>query len=220
LTAGIAHEINNPVNNISLIVESLLERIETMDKADQSRLLSEAMDQCDRVSEIVKNLLEFSRASHPRMENCSIIEIVNKVSRLVQNEMKLSNIEFSVTEQDPLPPMKVDKSGIQQVLLNLFLNAIQAMPNGGKLSVVIQLASGKNAGRIDVIDTGIGISKENLGRIFDPFFSSKNVGEGTGLGLSVSHGVIEKHGGWIEVKSTPGSGTTFSIFLPFDRPAY
>jgi signal transduction histidine kinase len=220
LTAGIAHEINNPVNNISLIVESLYERIETMDKADQARLLSEAMDQCDRVSEIVKNLLEFSRASHPRMENCSIIEIVNKVSRLVQNEMKLSNVEFSIVERDPLPMVKVDKSGIQQVLLNLFLNAIQAMPSGGKLSVIIQFASGKNAGRIDVTDNGIGISKEDLSRIFDPFFTSKNPGEGTGLGLSVSHGIIEKHGGWMEVKSTPGNGTTFSIFLPFDRPAF
>jgi signal transduction histidine kinase len=172
------------------------------------------------VTDIVKNLLEFSRASHPRLEEASIEEIVHKTARLVRNEMRLSQISFSVEARDQLPPLQVDKGGLQQVLLNLFLNSMQAMPDGGEINVVIRLTEAKNEGRIDVIDTGKGIAKKDLGRIFDPFYTTKKDGEGTGLGLSVSHSIIKKHGGRMEVKSTVGEGTVFSIFLPFERPSF
>jgi two-component system NtrC family sensor kinase len=220
LTAGIAHEINNPVNNISLILESLVESGEGMEVRERERLQKEAMGQCDRVSDIVKNLLEFSRASHPRLEQVSLEEIVEKTARFVANEMNLHNVRFSKEVRDQLPAMQVDKGGLQQVLLNLFLNSIQAMPDGGELKVVIRLSKAMNEGVIDVTDTGVGIPPEHLGSIFDPFYTTRKDGEGTGLGLSVSHSIVEKHGGRIEVRSEPGRGTTFSIFLPFERPQF
>jgi signal transduction histidine kinase len=220
LTAGIAHEINNPVNNISLILESLAESADGMDPAERERLYNEGMEQCERVSDIVKNLLEFSRASHVRLEQVSLEQIVEKTAQLVANEMKLNDVRFSKEVQHQLPELQVDKGGLQQVLLNLFLNSIQAMPNGGDLKVVIRMSKAMNEGIIDVVDTGGGIPPEHLHKIFDPFYTTKKDGEGTGLGLSVSYSIIEKHGGRIEVKSDPGKGTTFSIFLPFERPPF
>ena len=220
LTAGIAHEINNPVNNISLILESLAESAEGMDGSERERLYQEGMEQCERVSDIVKNLLEFSRASHVRLEQVSLEQIVEKTAQLVANEMKLNEVRFSKEVQHQLPELQVDKGGLQQVLLNLFLNSIQAMPNGGDLKVVIRMSKAMNEGIIDVVDTGGGIPPELLHKIFDPFYTTKKDGEGTGLGLSVSYSIIEKHGGRIEVKSNPGEGSTFSIFLPFERPPF
>ncbi len=214
LTSGIAHELNNPINNISLILESLVEDGMTMGKSERLRLFQEAMAQTDRASETVKNLLEFSRASHPKMENISIDEIVDKTVRLVKNELHLHNIKFSKKKADGIPTMNVDRSGIQQVLLNLFINSIQAMPRGGELKVSTRLSDTLKEVQIDVEDTGEGISADQLNSIFDPFFTTKKEGEGTGLGLSVSYSIIKKHGGRIEVKSTLGQGTRFSIYLP------
>jgi two-component system, NtrC family, sensor kinase len=214
LTAGIAHEINNPINNISLILESLIEDGENMDPAERRGLCQDAMDQADRTSEIVKNLLEFSRASHPRVENVNLVEVVNKTARLVNNEFNLHKITFTKEVKADFPELRLDKSGLQQVLLNLFMNSIQAMENGGELKVVIGPSGNPDEARIDVIDKGPGIAPENLGQIFDPFFTTKKEGVGTGLGLSVSYGIIRKNGGRMEVKSKVGEGTRFSIYLP------
>jgi len=214
LTSGVAHELNNPINNISLILESLVEDGMTMGRSERLRLFQEAMAQTDRASETVKNLLEFSRASHPKMENITIDEIVDKTVRLVQNELRLNNIKFSKKVGDEIPEMSVDRSGIQQVLLNLFINSIQAMPKGGDLKLLARLSDSLKEVWIDVEDTGEGIPSEQLNNIFDPFFTTKREGEGTGLGLSVSYSIIKKHGGHIQVKSVPGQGTCFSIYLP------
>jgi signal transduction histidine kinase len=214
LTSGIAHELNNPINNISLILESLVEDGLTMGKSERLRLFQEAMAQTDRASETVKNLLEFSRASHPKMENISIEKIVDKTVRLVKNELNLNNIKFSKESEDGIPMMNVDRSGIQQVLLNLFINSIQAMPKGGDLKVLTRLSDSLKEVRIDVEDTGEGIPSDQLNNIFDPFYTTKREGEGTGLGLSVSYSIIKKHGGSIQVKSVLGQGTCFSIYLP------
>ena len=214
LTSGVAHELNNPINNISLILESLVEDGMTMGKSERLRLFQEAMAQTDRASETVKNLLEFSRASHPKMENISIEEIVDKTVRLVKNELNLNNIKFAKKIGDGIPMMSVDRSGIQQVLLNLFINSIQAMPKGGDLKVLARLSDSLKEVRIDVEDTGEGIPSDQLNNIFDPFYTTKREGEGTGLGLSVSYSIIKKHGGSIQVKSVPGQGTCFSIYLP------
>jgi signal transduction histidine kinase len=214
LTAGIAHEINNPVNNLSLILESLLEDSDDMDRAERQRLYSEAMDQADRTSEIVKNLLEFSRASHPKLEELNLEEIVDKTSRLVDNEMKLNNIEFHKEVIDGISTAQLDRGGLQQVLLNLFMNSIQAMENGGKLTVKIGPADIPEQLRIDVIDSGPGIAPENLDQVFDPFFTTKKEGVGTGLGLSVSYNIVKKNKGRMEVQSEPGKGACFSILLP------
>jgi signal transduction histidine kinase len=214
LTAGIAHEINNPVNNLSLILESLLEDGDDMDRDERQRLYREAMDQADRTSEIVKNLLEFSRASHPKLEELNLEEIVDKTARLVNNEMKLNNIEFHKEVSDGLSLARLDRGGLQQVLLNLFMNSIQAMENGGKLTVKIGPADIPEQVRIDVIDNGPGIASQYLDQVFDPFFTTKKEGVGTGLGLSVSYNIVKKNRGRMEVQSKPGQGTCFSIILP------
>jgi len=219
LTAGIAHEINNPINNISLILESLLEDEQTMDDAERRRLYQEAMDQADRASEIVKNLLEFSRASHPRMEETLLEEVVDKTFRLVKNELDLHHIRFVKEVNCDFPPLQLDKGGLQQVLLNLFMNGIQAMEKGGELKAVIRAAETPAEARIDIVDTGPGISPEHISQVFDPFFTTKKVGVGTGLGLSVSYNIIKKSGGRMEVDSRPGQGACFSIFLPLAGPA-
>jgi signal transduction histidine kinase len=177
------------------------------------------MDQADRASEIVKNLLEFSRASHPRMEETRLEEVVDKTFRLVKNEMDLHHIRFVKDVSSDFPPIRMDKSGLQQVLLNLFMNSIQAMKNGGELKVVIRSAESGSEARIDIIDTGPGIAPEHLNQVFDPFFTTKKVGVGTGLGLSVSYNIIKKNGGRMEVNSRPGQGACFSIFLPLNGSA-
>lgn len=220
LTAGIAHEINNPVNNISLILESLVEDGDNMDNEERRRLYQEAMDQADRTNEIVKNLLEFSRASHPRLEDVDPAEVVERTGRLLRNEMELRKIRFTKEIQPELPKIRMDKDGLQQVLLNLFMNAIQAMESEGELKAEVGLADTPNEIRIDVVDNGPGIPPEITEQIFDPFFTTKKEGVGTGLGLSVSYSIIEKNGGRIELESQPGQGARFSIFLPLAGAAF
>jgi len=214
LTSGIAHEINNPINNISLILESLLEDGAEMDEAERQRLYQEAMDQADRTSEIVKNLLEFSRASHPRKEEVDLSELVDKTVRLLHNELDLHNIKFDKEVTTDNCHARLDKGGLQQVLLNLFMNSIQAMERGGLLRAVITNAESPAEVRIDVVDSGPGIPPENIDQIFDPFFTTKKEGVGTGLGLSVSYNIIKKNGGRMTVQSKPGEGTRFSLTLP------
>lgn len=220
LTAGIAHEINNPVNNLSLLLEALIEDGKNMDDEERDQLYHDAMDQADRTSKIVKNLLEFSRASHPRVEDVDLSEIVDKTTRLLSNEFKLNDIHFVKEVQERLPAIRLDKSGLQQVLLNLFLNSIQAMEKGGKLKVWIGREEKSNEIRLDVADNGPGILPEHIDQIFDPFFTTKKEGVGTGLGLSVSYNIIKKNGGRMEVQSQPGKGTCFSIFLPLSENLY
>jgi two-component system, NtrC family, sensor kinase len=212
LTSGIAHEINNPINNLSLTLESLIENHEAMDPAEKLQLYRDALDQVERASDTVKNLLEFSRANHPKLEDVSLEEVVDKTARLFSNEFKIHKVRFSKEIRGPSLALRLDKGGLQQVLVNLFLNGIQAMPKGGELKVALERI--KDEVRIDVTDTGVGIPPENLEKVFDPFFTTKKEGEGTGLGLSVSYSIIRKHGGRIQVQSSAGVGTTFSIFLP------
>jgi len=217
-TSGIAHELNNPINNISLIVESLVEEDPDLSVEERSNLYQDLMGQAERTSGIVKKLLEFSRNRYAKTEKVALDDIVRKTADLVQNEMRLNRVKFSQTiEGGHLPELRVDKGGIQQVFLNLFLNSIQAMESGGRIDVVMITDQPAKEVRIDVRDTGKGIPPEHLDRLFDPFFSTKKEGEGTGLGLSVSYNIINKHNGRIEVESTQGEGTCFSIFLPMEK---
>jgi two-component system, NtrC family, sensor kinase len=215
LTSGIAHEINNPINNIVLTLETLAEDNQTMPPEERLQLYQEALDQADRASDIVKNLLEFSRANHPRREEVSLEELIDKTIRLLNNEFKVHRIKIAKEIKWLFPKLLLDKSGLQQVLVNLLLNSIQAMPEGGKLSIILDRVNSE--ARIDIVDTGPGIPAENLSRIFDPFFSTKK--GGTGLGLSVSYNILQNQGGRIEVQSSEGQGTTFSLYLPFHEGA-
>ncbi len=213
-TSGIAHELNNPINNISLIVDSLLEDYDTMEKNECRGLYNDLMVQADRATDIVKNLLEFSRTDQDHFENISIEQMVEKTQRLLKNELNIKGIKFQSQIEQNLPNLLIDQSKLQQALINLILNGIHAMPDGGELTLKIEQDIDSNNIRIDIKDTGIGIPKDQLTSIFDPFFTTKKEGEGTGLGLSVTYNIIQRHNGRISVTSTPGKGTCFSIFLP------
>ncbi len=212
LTSGVAHELNNPLNNIGLTIEALLDDYADYSDDDKKRMLKQMYGQVERSSGTVRNLLDFTRKEQPAFTPLDLGRVVDSTLALVKNEMSLSGIESSLEAPEELPKVMGNPRNLQQVFLNLFLNAIQAMPGGGGLDVVISSAGGEL--RVDVHDSGAGIPSENLDKIFDPFFTTKEPGQGTGLGLFVSYGIIEKHGGRISVTSSAGSGTTFSVFLP------
>ncbi len=221
LTAGIAHEINNPLNNISLTTEALIDEFGDWSEAEKMDMLKDIYAQVERAAATVANLLDFTRRDESSFKMLSLKDILDSTIVLVSNELALNHITPKMRLADNLPAVRGHHQNLQQVFLNLFLNAIEAMrPNGGapnksgsgNLTIV-----GSTEGsfvRIDVIDTGVGIPKQHLGKIFDPFFTTKEVGKGTGLGLSVSFGIIQKHRGSITVKSEEGKGTTVTVFLP------
>ncbi|MEJ2679341.1 MAG: HAMP domain-containing sensor histidine kinase [Gemmatimonadota bacterium] len=212
LTSGIAHELNNPLNNIGLTVEALLDDFEAYPDEQKRRMLEQAYTQVERASTTVRNLLDFTRKDRSAFTTFDAWEAVASALRLVANEALLAGVESRASRDGDLPPIRGNPHDLQQVFLNLFLNAIQAMPEGGAMGV--SASRDGDAVRIDVSDEGVGISQEHLEEIFDPFFTTKELGEGTGLGLSVSHSIVEKHGGRIQVASEPGKGTTFSVYLP------
>ena len=220
LTSGIAHELNNPLNNISITAEALLDGFDDYTPDEIRKMLRDIFTQTERASGTVRNLLDFTRVDDAASESADIEEVIRASLRLVDNELALNHIEARTEFARPLPRVRGHLRNLQQVFLNLLLNAIQAMPAGGRLSVRASVEGRSQNGldggfvRVDVADTGCGIPKESLDRIFEPFFTTKPVGEGTGLGLSVSYGIVEKVGGRIEVVSEPGQGATFSVFLP------
>ena len=213
-TSGIAHELNNPINNISLIVDSLIEDGDSLSPEESMKLYNDLVDQAERSSEIVKNLLEFSRADQDHFENISMEEMIKKTERLLKNELNIKRVNFHTRIQENLPKVRIDKGRLQQALVNLLLNSIQAMPDGGELTLTVEPDPESDDIRMDIRDTGTGIPREQLDSIFDPFFTTKKEGEGTGLGLSVTYNIIQRHNGRITVESTVGRGTCFSIFLP------
>ncbi|MBU2559376.1 HAMP domain-containing protein, partial [archaeon] len=207
LSAGVAHEINNPLANISLNAQMLLQ-----DVTDEKVIgrLTKIENNVDRATRIVKSLLEFSRTPefHPTLTD--INELISKTLDIVEHEVK--RLEVIKKFQKELPPVPVDPNQLQQVIMNMITNAAQAMPGGGTLTLRTEKIG--DIVEIEIRDTGDGISGENLTKIFDPFFTTKKVGKGTGLGLSISYRIIEKHGGYIDVDSEPGKGTSFTIKLP------
>ena len=213
-TSGIAHELNNPINNIVLTAEAVKEDFNQLDHDEALGMIQDILAQADRASEIVKNLLDFSRSERPEMVSIAISSVIDETLKLVGNQMLVSNVEAEKHIPENFPCVHGDYKSLQQVFLNLFINAIHAMPEGGKLSVRGSLSNGDRYLRIEVADNGVGIDPEDIPRIFDPFYTTKDVGKGTGLGLSVTYGILQKHGGGIEVHSEKGRGTTFTIILP------
>jgi len=216
LTSGIAHELNNPLNNISITTEALLEMGDEYSPEQIRKMLRDIFTQAERASGTVRNLLDFTRVDHSRLESVDVAELIRASLRLVDNELLLNNIETQTELADDLPRIRGHFRNLQQVFLNLFLNAIQAMPEGGRLGVRASAENEKYV-RVDIADTGCGIPGERIDRIFDPFFTTKPIGQGTGLGLSVSYGIIQEAGGRIEVDSEEGKGATFSVFLVVDN---
>jgi two-component system NtrC family sensor kinase len=210
MAAGIAHEINNPLTSILINTHLMLEKLEKRHEFYEN--LSLIADETSRCSQIIKGLLEFARQNPPQKASTNINELVERTTQLLENQASFQNIRIVKDLDASLPPIKLDKSKIQQVFWNLMLNGCQAMPKGGQLSITTRLTADKKYIEVQFIDNGVGIPKENLNKLFDPFFTTK--GSGSGLGLAVSYGIVQQHQGKIEVKSELGQGTVFTLSLP------
>jgi two-component system, NtrC family, sensor kinase len=215
-TSGIAHELNNPLNNISLTAESLMEDFTGMSEEEASEMMMEILAQADRASQVVKNLLEFSRTERPPLSELCIDDVLDRTIKLIKNQIMVTGIQLRRINSENLPAIKGRSQDLQQVFINILLNSIQAMKDLSRENVVtIRTGPGPDGYiRIDFSDTGIGIKPEDMKHIFDPFYTTKPVGRGTGLGLSLVYGIIRTHAGYVEVKSEINIGTTFSIYLP------
>lgn len=212
-TAGIAHELNNPLNNIYMTAETLYDDFSDQLDPEGKELLLDILNQDERAAEIVKNLLDFSRTEKPTFVTLELATVIRTTLKLVKNQIMLSGIQLNLHVDPVLPLINGNLRNLEQVFLNLFLNAIQAMKAGGTITLKATFGADGFI-RVDVSDTGSGIQPEDLERIFEPFYTTKAVGRGTGLGLAVSYALVKKHGGRIEVESEVGVGTTFSVYLP------
>jgi two-component system, NtrC family, sensor kinase len=221
LSASVAHEINNPISGV-LNLSMLLQRMLKDDGIPPNRIeefrkyLAQVTGETSRVGRIVSDLLAFSRRSKPQRIPADLSRIVRTTLSLVQHKMKLSNVAVEATLADDLPAVPCDASQIQQVVLNLLLNAAEATQSKTEPMVAVSTVRSHDGVTLTVSDNGEGIPSENLAKIFDPFFTTKPEGKGVGLGLAVSYGIIQVHGGEIEVKSTAGVGTTFTVTLPLE----
>jgi PAS domain S-box-containing protein len=210
LAAGVAHEINNPLTGV-LTFSHLLKDKENMDEQDRKDL-ELIIHETTRAAEIVRGLLEFARERPPQKEPLNVNEVIQRTVRLLGKQEAFQHVAVRERFQEDLPHVDGDMNQLQQVFLNLSLNACEAMPGGGTLTISTMADDGRVL--VKLTDTGCGIKKENLQRILEPFFSTKPVGQGTGLGLSVSYGIVRQHGGTLEVESEEGKGSTFTVVLP------
>jgi signal transduction histidine kinase len=215
LVAGVAHELNNPLTGISTFAQLLLE--ESLPD-DQMESVREIKREADRAVGVIRELLSFSRKTGPRLAAVDLNALVNHTLRLRSYSLQSAGIEVRA-ECDANPPLAIgDDQRLQQVVLNLVVNAEYAMQRSAARVLTVGTARRVIGGlarvAIDVTDTGTGMTPEVLSHIFEPFFTTKPAGVGTGLGLSVSYTIIQAHGGTIDVRSTPGVGTTFTIALP------
>ena len=215
LAAGVAHEVNTPLAVISNYIQMLAKQMPDGDP--RQSLIDKIVKQTFRASEIVNNLLNFSRTGAAEATSVDVNRVVEETLSLVAHPLKASQIQIVKDLSESLPPVHGSANKLQQVFLNLFLNARDAMPNGGMLEV--RTAADNGSVEIEIADTGAGIRREDINRIFDPFFTTKSNGRGTGLGLSVSYGIIKEHAGKIDVRSTPGKGTSFHVEFPAARKA-
>ncbi|MFY9530511.1 MAG: ATP-binding protein [Candidatus Acidiferrales bacterium] len=215
LAAGVAHEVNTPLAVISNYIQMLSKQMPGDDP--RQKTIEKIVKQTFRASEIVNNLLNFSRTGAAEFVDVDLNSVVEETLSLVQHPFRTARINVIRTLTQELPPVLGSPTRLQQVFLNLFMNARDAMPTGGMLEVRTMAQNGSV--EVEVTDTGIGIPAEHLHRIFDPFFTTKASGRGTGLGLSVSYGIIKEHTGKMEVRSTPGKGTSFRLEFPVARKA-
>ncbi len=219
LAASVVHEINNPLSgilNYLRLMMRVLNRgpLDAGHQAKFERYLNLVESETDRCSRIVSNLLTFSRKTTPSFGPVDIADLIDRSLVLSQHKLTLSDITTSHFCVPSLPPVQGDFNQLQQCLINLIFNAIDAMPQGGTLDLSARIDTDSDGVVIAVKDSGTGISEADQGHIFEPFFTTKDEGYGVGLGLSTVYGIIESHKGTVAVKSTPGQGTTFSLKLP------
>lgn len=227
LSAGVAHEINNPISfvisNIHVLkkyfltIKEFFPQLNAADNkniaailTDSENILVESLEGLERISAIVADLKAFSHADQGIVENVDINRCIESSLKIIKNELKYKcTLKKNYAELPLLAGLPLQ---LNQVFLNILVNATQAIPEQGEITITTSCVEEKII--IAIRDTGVGIPVENLNKLFSPFFTTKPVGQGTGLGLSVSYGIVKKHGGHIEVKSTVGEGTTFIIYLP------
>jgi two-component system NtrC family sensor kinase len=217
LISGVAHELGNPLNNISLMAQGYLSLYDILGDGEKKNFMADVLTQTERISKIINNLLDFSRQKKQELKEYEAENIIERSIALVSNQIKISNVKLHKFIKPNLPHIYVDAPQIEQVLVNLLINAIQAMPAGGDLTINVGQDRRNGYLIIKVKDTGAGISKEDLPHVFDPFFTTKGT-KGTGLGLSVSYGIIQQHRGDIAVESEEGQGTTFTLKIPIYQP--
>ncbi len=223
LAAGLAHEIGTPLGVIVGRAESLRKKLAGNERAQRS--LQIITGQIERIATTVKGMLDYSRARDLNPAPTSLPDVLGKVIEFLEDRFQSASIEVRTEFVRDMPLVPADADRLYEVFLNLTMNAIDAMPGGGKLAVRVRTEERSRPGRpgplrpyaaVTFEDAGCGISPKDLERIFDPFFTTKEVGKGTGLGLSISYGIVQEHGGWIEAESTVGAGTRITVLLPLE----
>jgi len=216
LSAGVAHQLNNPLGGIILYTKLVIEdyKLEEAAIEDLQRILKDA----ERCRDTIKELLEFSRQTNYLMQPCDINDTISRTLFLIENQTLFQNIDLKKDMAPSLPPISADVQQLNHVFMNIILNAADAMEGKGELTIKSYLRSNLNRVCIEISDTGPGIPEDTLSHIFDPFFTTKEEGKGTGLGLSLAYSIIENHGGSIQATSKPGKGATFVIEFPRKAP--
>jgi two-component system NtrC family sensor kinase len=215
LAAGVAHEINNPLGSILLFNRLVLKKCSGDSPVREN--LERIEREVKRCQNIVQGLLEFARQREPKTEPTNLNLLLSKTVALFENQPVFHNVKVVRQFQDPLPDVVVDPAQIQQVFVNILMNAVHAMKGQGAMTITTLFAPEVERIEVGFGDTGCGMSKEVLDRVFEPFYTTKGVGEGTGLGLSISYGIIKRHGGEITVSSLEGKGSLFVVILPVER---
>ena len=221
MAAVVAHEINNPLSGIltyAKLVKKWVQKVNGDDaKRNEIRECLELVEsESKRCGDLVKNLLMFSRSAPMNLEWADVNQVVDRCIRLIKHQLDLGNVQLQLDTASDLPTLHCDPAQLEQVLLALAMNAIDAMPRGGNLLLRTRSLPQSRQIEIQVRDDGVGIAPDLLPRLFEPFLTTKETGKGVGLGLAISKTIIERHGGVIEVESQPGRGTTFYIFLPVE----
>jgi len=217
LAAGVAHEINNPLTGILLYVNLVLERLGENDPFRED--LEYVLEDTNRCKEIVKNLLAYSRQTNPTKEIFQLNSLVEQSLNLIRDQRLFMNIEVIKEMSGDMMLIHADKNQLNQVIINLVINAIDAMEKKGTITFRTYRDKRAKMVYLEISDTGSGIPEENLSKVFDPFFSTKELGKGTGLGLSTAYGIVKENGGEISVKDTGVEGTTFLVELPLYVPS-
>jgi two-component system NtrC family sensor kinase len=224
LASGIAHELNNPLTGV--LTFSHLIRQKLPDGSTDAEDMDLVIRETKRCASIVRRLLDFARQKAPETKVADLNAVVSDVARFIERSVQLQGTTLTLDLDPGLPRVQADENQVKQVIMNMLVNAQQATGSGGSIVVrtrrcpepLVPEPGAQPVGMVEIaiVDTGCGIAEADLQRIFDPFYTSKEVGKGTGLGLSVSHGIVKSHGGTIKVESSPGKGSAFHVYLPID----
>jgi two-component system NtrC family sensor kinase len=214
LTAGVAHELNNPINNITLTAHVLLEDHSELAEEEQQEMIRDIVQEAARTQRIVASLLDFARQSESKVEPLDLGRVATETLALAQNQLNLKGVRAKLDIAPHLPRIHGDPQQLTQVVLNLILNAVEVTPRGGEIEIRVKQDRQEGFLSLAVRDHGPGIPDHLLPLIFDPFFTTKARGKGTGLGLSIAQGIVAKHGGRLTVDTIIDQGSTFRVSLP------